>query len=279
MGRLAHRAHQAAAGYILQQGGGGGTEPTDAQKMTRAAQARIFFGHQSVGNNIVGGIAGAYTAMGLPTPRVLDTRNAPADSNPVFMENGIAQNYEPIDKIDDFVSIMNGPMGSQVDVALMKLCYVDFDASSSENDPDVLFSYYQSAMATLEASHPNVIFIHIGAPVRTAGSTIQIPPSQMSSLTGNLGMASDALPVYIKRDRYNSFFRQAYGSTGRHFDLAEFESTVGDGNLFAGVWNSYNYHVLNPSYASDGAHLNASGSQYMATELMKFIGGLLLAND
>ncbi len=280
MGRLARRAHGAAAGYRLQQGeGGGGGEPTDAECLARAAQARIFFGHQSVGNNIVGGIAGAYTAAGLPTPRVIDTRTPPGDSNPAFMEVGIAQNYEPIAKIDDFVGIVNGAMNGQIDVALMKLCYVDFDASSSENDPDVLFNYYQSALATLEAAHPNVIFIHVGAPVRTAGSPIQIPPSQMSSLTGNLGMASDALPVYIKRDRYNSFFRQTYGNTGRHFDLAEFESTVGDGNLFAGVWNGYNYHALNPAYASDGAHLNATGSQYMAAELMKLIGARLLERD
>lgn len=279
MGRLAHRTHQAAAGYTLQQSGGGGN-PTDIEMLTRAAQARIFFGHQSVGNNIVGGIAAAYTAAGLPTPRVIDTRTAPADANPVFMENGIAENYEPIDKIDDFAAIMNGAMSSEVDVAFMKLCYVDVDASSSENDPDILFAHYQSVLASLEAAHPNVLFLHLGMPVRTDGNAVEVAPSAISNVTGNLGIAPDSLPTWMKRERYNSFMRANYGSTGRHWDLAARESAVGNGNVLARLYNStYYVHTMNPAYASDGAHLNATGAQYMATELMKFIGARLLERD
>jgi len=55
-------------------------------------------------------------------------------------------------------------MGSHVDIAFMKFCYVDGEAGT---DIDSIFSAYRDTLARPEADFPGVIFVHMIVPLVT----------------------------------------------------------------------------------------------------------------
>ena len=61
-----------------------------------------------------------------------------------------------------------------VDIALVKFCYVDFDAGT---DVPALFAAYQATLASLEGRYPRTTFVHVTAPL----TTVQGGPRRSSS--------------------------------------------------------------------------------------------------
>ena len=45
--------------------------PISTEELAQAAEVRLFFGHMSVGENILSGISALYAAKGLTQPRVV----------------------------------------------------------------------------------------------------------------------------------------------------------------------------------------------------------------
>ena len=99
-----------------------GITPDDLAKVSRT---KVFFGHQSVGMNVLDGVPGVYAAHGMTAPPIGAGRY-PAGQDGGFVGHAfIGENEKPLLKIQDFGAKMRSGIGEQVDVAMMKLCYVD----------------------------------------------------------------------------------------------------------------------------------------------------------
>ena len=205
-----------------------------------AERPRVFFGHQSVGQDVLGGVS-RLAASGAPVPEVVDAR--------------IGANEEPLAKIADFDARVRDGLGERVDVAMMKLCYIDVTAGT---DVRALFDAYRTTLSALERDHPAVSFVHVTVPLTTEQGRLT---RLRSRLTGNdrFGPAEN-----VQRERLNALFRAEYAGD-RIFDLAAVESTRPDGTRVSGRHEGADYFALHDGYAADLGHLNEPGAEVAAT--------------
>jgi hypothetical protein len=225
-----------------------GAALAEAEQLEAVAQQRIFFGHMSVGENILDGLNRVYAAHDVDPPMVLEI--APGES-PDLPSDGflvhalIGENRHPVGKLENFDATLRAGLGEQVDVAALKFCYIDIRWNS---DVEALFSRYQDTLSQLESDYPDVQFVHLTVPLTTGPYGIR---DHLKIVAGRNDNAA--------RERYNDLMRQSYGE-GELFDLAMLEATDPDGVLRA--------PQLLSGYSSDGAHLNAVGSERLAAELV-----------
>jgi hypothetical protein len=204
----------------------------------------VYFGHQSVGSNIMTGVQALLSANPGTNVRVVGSSSASALAAGVFAHSGNGSNGNPGGKNDAFDATVRGGVGAAVDIAFFKYCYVDVTRSS---DAAALFDDYRAHMASLKAAFPRVRFVHVTVPLTTTGT------------------ADNEV-----RERFNSLMRQAYSGTEPLFDLAAVESTAADGStVLAG-----GARALAPAYSSDGGHLNAAGQEVVAKALLIYLASL-----
>jgi len=230
--------------------------PADLATQLRAIAGKaIFFGHQSVGSNILAGLESLMgTVSGGPEPSIVSTRSAAAMGPGVLAESGIGENAYPLGKIDDFVFVLNGGVAAKVDVALMKFCFIDFFDGApywpGGGTPATLFARYQAEMAALRATHPGLRIVHVTAPL-------------YQSPTGN--------ETNVRREAFSSLMRAAYAGKEPVFDLALVESTHPDGTR---ARDPAGTPTLADEYTDDGGHLNALGKERAARALVELLAGL-----
>ena len=136
-------------------------------------------------------------------------------------------------------------MARQVDVAVMKFCWVDI---SSNTDVDALFARYRDTMAALERDFPNVTFIHVTVPLTTGPSLFPELRTRLRTLLGRSDLRGQR--ANVTRERMNALIRGEYA--GRHlFDLAAIESTKPDGTRVSGRYDNQGYFALYDGYTSD----------------------------
>lgn len=256
----------AASARVLH--GRSATVPAAVEKKTPTAtelasfsDRKIFFGHQSVGMNIIDGLQATYSPSGRPTLTVVESRTAPARTGGYLAHAPMGVNGDPIGKFADFTTVMNGSMGKAVDVAMLKLCYVDVTA---QTDVDALFKKYSAMMAQLEAAHPDVTFIYTTVPLTTDRGWKQKVKSWLGR-DDQMGPADNAA-----RERYNQLVRKQYSQTGRFFDIAAVESTM-DSAPAERKRDGVPYYVLNNGLAADPGHLNGVGSRAAAAEFVSVV--------
>jgi hypothetical protein len=213
-------------------------------------ECKIFFGHQSVGYNIVEGIGILNNESNDNNILVKETRIPSDIETGVFAHCLIGKNEYPKLKIDDFASLIRNGIGDSADIAFMKLCYVDFNKNT---DITELFNYYREAMAGLQSEYPRLKIFHCTVP-------LNVKPS------GLKGMAKK----FLKMDRniyinsYNNLLGDYYPDSSL-FDIAALESFMPDGSI-----NTYKSDIkaLANEYSSDGGHLNREGSVMIASKLL-----------
>lgn len=220
--------------------------------LAKVSRTKVFFGHQSVGMNILEGVSGVYAAHGMTAPPIGE--GAVPDRQGGFIDHAfIGENGKPLLKIQDFAAKLRAGLAGQVDVAMMKLCYVDI---TSGTDVRAVFDAYRNTMAALQREFPRVTFIYVTVPLTTEPGLLS---KVKSLLTGSGGSAADN----AARERFNALVRHEYA--GDHlFDLAAAESTAPDGGRVAGSYDGQRYYALYDGYASDPGHLNAEGARVVA---------------
>jgi hypothetical protein len=224
-------------------------------------QERVFFGHQSVGGNIMQGvrdIAGGDPASQL---KLLNLKDGLPHTQTCFADAYVGKNGNPKSKIDDFGSIMEKLRDANPSIALMKLCYVDI---TRQSDLDQIFGEYVSAIETLKQKHPSTIFVHVTAPLTAEEGLVR---RIYHSLRGGI---IDQTADNLARERYNEKLRKRFGSESI-FDLAAVESTHPDGSREGGETPSGKYYSLVKAYASDEGHLNEHGRRIAARELVRVL--------
>jgi hypothetical protein len=239
----------------------GSTSEVSAAELARVARTRVFFGHQSVGQNVLDGVPAVFTAHGAQAPPIGERRTDAGPQGGFIAHAYIGENEKPLLKIKDFDAQLRAGTGRQVDVAVMKFCYVDI---MSDTDVKALFAAYRDAVAALERDFPGVTFIKVTVPLTTDAGAL----SRLKTRLGGSDRYSRA--ENVAREQLNALIRREY--TGDHlFDLAAIESTRPDGGRVSGQAGEGEYFALYEGYASDQGHLNGEGARRAATAWVKAI--------
>ena len=233
-----------------------------ARELTVAARARVFLGHQSVGNNLLQVIPGVYATHGLPPPPIgAPTELAGTDGGRVA-HTVIGANEQPLLKINDFAAQLRCGIGALVEVAMMKLCYIDVRA---DTDVAVLFATYRDTLAELAREFPDVRFMAVTVPLTTASDAQQRLKATVKALLGRVDQ--DGSADNVARERLNALIRREY-QAGHLFDLAGVESTAPNGARVRGRHRGAEYFALHRGYASDLGHLNQQGARVAAAAML-----------
>ena len=222
------------------------------------AKLKIFFGHQSVGYNIIDGIKELSNNSNVLV-NIKEVNDTSPISEACLSHVEIGTNFNPKSKIDDFVTKLDNGLADSLDVAILKLCYVDINA---ETDVAALISYYTEKINYLQSKYPHLTIVHCTSPLQE----------------NRYGMKETFLKLFgkkplifyhnAKRNEYNDLMLSAFGNTV--FDIAKIESTVNN-NRITYTLNGKEYFQMAGNYTNDGGHLNQIGSKVMAKELIAFL--------
>src|SRR5689334_3467658 len=134
--------------------------------LERLAGERIYFGHQSVGENLLEGVAELASQAGVPL-RILQADRASDVPAATFGHTFVPENGRPLKKLENFRAALGS---APVDIALVKFCYVDITA---DTDVKMLFARYRETIADLQRSHPHTTFVHITLPLTTVQTGVK----------------------------------------------------------------------------------------------------------
>lgn len=229
------------------------------------ASRRIFFGHQSVGRDIVDGMRRVLDANPYIGLRVVTADHPSLVAGPAFIEARIGRNREPASKTQAFEAVLDAGFGAEPGaIALYKYCYVDVLA---DTDPDALFAAYARSIDDIRARHPALTIVHVTMPLQVADDGIV---ERLKTATG----APTQTRLNHARGRYNALLREHYGARDPIFDLAAIESTRPDGSRAYTRYRGEAAYMLAPEYTYDGGHLNEAAQDHVARALLAFLARL-----
>ncbi len=102
---------------------------TDAQ-IRKLESLRVFFGHKSVGENILGGVRERIGADPRLKMNVVKLTDYPANGLPGLVEDEVGENGSPDSKNRAFALELDRGLAKTIDIAMFKYCYVDITAST-----------------------------------------------------------------------------------------------------------------------------------------------------
>ncbi len=221
---------------------------------TELSGRRVFFGHQSVGADIIHGITHLKEETESIDFDIKESRTPINTQRGILVHARIGRNQSPESKIDDFMEILTGEMGETIDICMMKLCYVDITAATNL---DRLVEYYAEAIAQLRAKRPNLTVVHCTVPLTVRESTAK---GIVKRVLGKSTM-DDA---NVRRSLYNQRLHQRFGHLDPVFDIASWEASYEDGAFEAFQSEGEGYPALRPDFTDDGGHLNELGKRRLA---------------
>ena len=224
--------------------------------------ARIYFGHQSVGNNILEGLR---ELDGVDSGSPLRIVRFPQHDNnsPALVEFTIGENGRPESKVKDFAAVLEQIDDGTEAIAIFKYCYLDI---TPETDIEQLFANHRKAVDEMRAQHPNLIFVHVTSPL----TRLESGPRYLAKRLLGKPTTRD---TNAKRNRFNAMLRAQYAGDPI-FDLAKVESTRADGSRSFFKARGEVVYTLAPELTDDGGHLNARGRKAAAHELASVVGSV-----
>jgi hypothetical protein len=226
---------------------------------------RVFFSHQSVGENIVEGIMRLIQERPDLPLTIMSLDQSREAAGPFFAHARLGRNGDPAAKTDAFAAAMDEGLADRIDIGFHKYCYVDVTA---DTDVQRLFDHYRDTMAAMRARHPRVRFVHVTLPL----TEVQSGPKALLKIW--LGRAPYGYLDNLRRERFNEMMRQAYAGREPVFDLATVEATRPGGAVESISFRGVAGAALVRDYTSDGGHLNDAGARHVAEALLAFLGDL-----
>lgn len=227
---------------------------------------RIFFGHKSVGDNILDGIRDLAAADArLRALSIVRSSTPEAVEGPALVECHIGKNGDPGSKNAAFAGILERGAGVRGGIAVLKYCYADIAAAT---DVDKMFAAYRETISAIQARHPRLRIVHVTIPLTT------VEPWGKAFLKSLAGKVT-ARDLCVKRNLFNRRLREAYAKTEPVFDLAEAESTRMDGSRASFRHGDESVFTMSPEHTTDGGHLNQAGR---AAAALSFLRALAACN-
>ena len=241
----------------------GGSETAAA--LRTLSSRRVFFGHHSVGGNILDGLRDLAAESKVPLRIVEGTDASALGNGGGVLHAAVGQNEQPLSKLRAFDQALDGGLGKQVEVALFKLCYVDFTA---ETDVRALFDEYRRTLTALKERYPRVTFVHVTAPLTVTQTGAK------GLLKNLLGKGAWGERENARRHAYNELLRQFYQGSEPVFDLAALEARAEDGSFSSFNRDGRSWPRLVDAYTDDGQHLNGRGRRQVAAALAQLLAQL-----
>ena len=226
------------------------------------AQRKIYFGHQSVGFNIMEGLNDLMRENKSIKLNIIETSDRRSMQTGAFAHSRVGNNEDPHSKTVAFEKLLDDGLGDACDTAFFKFCYVDIN---SETDIQDVFSSYKNTMKRLKEEYPHIRFIHTTVPLGASRSNWKVTIKKI------LGKEIWAYEQNIARNRYNDLLREEYAGKEPIFDLAQVESTYPDGTRSTFEKDDKVYFSMVPDYTYDHGHLNEKGRRMVAQELLNVL--------
>lgn len=237
-------------------------EDVPRDSWAKLAGKKIFFGHQSVGYNIVDGITDIIKEREYIKLDIAETRGPAGFDKPVFAHAQVGRNTDPTSKIESFRKVMDTGVGGKVDIAFFKFCYVDI---MRDSDPQEILDSYSAVINDLKDRYPETRFLHVTVPVCSPSKGFKRNIKQsIRLLIGKPGVLDDN----IMRQRYNELLKEAYSKIEPVFDLALAETIKPDGFECYVAKGMEKVYVMAREYTDDGGHLNSRGRKKVAEQLL-----------
>ena len=229
------------------------------------AEKKIFFGHQSVGFNIIDGIKDLMKDSPVKLS-IVELKDVGPLSKPGFYHARVGKNVDPISKIDDFARQVEAGIGGTADIAFFKFCFVDI---RSQTDIQKVFKHYVQTMERLEKKYPRTKFVHFTVPLST---TVTSWKTRVKTLIGKKDIWE--YDDNIRKNEFNRMLKEHYAGKEPVFDIAAYESTLPDGKRSRFTKDGKDYFDLAPEYTYDDGHLNEQGRKWVAEHLLTFLSGV-----
>jgi hypothetical protein len=222
------------------------------------ATRTVYFGHQSVGNDVLAGVRSWNDELALGV-RVVQTRDRASVAGPALVHFLAGQNGDFASKNAALLRFLDGRASADNPIVLLKYCYVDVHAGT---DVRSQFDEYLDTAATIAVDHPDAVLVHTTIPVT---STVEGPlKARAKRFLGRNTLRAAA----VRRHRYNALVRAEFSGREPMFDIALAESTRPDGKRGGFVEGGEDIETLAPEYTSDGGHLNWVGQRAVAASFL-----------
>lgn len=235
------------------------------EKLEKVFKAkRIYFGHQSVGNNIVEGAQNLLDRSNIDLNILKIDNVVPNDQTGLF-HSKIGENEKPYTKLNQFDNLV-ASNDSNIDYASMKFCFIDI---SRDTDVEKLFNEYKHLSEKIVNSNPGIKLIHFTIPLMTVQEN-----GFRSFVKRLIGKPLGGYDTNILRNKFNDMLRTEYAANALFFDIAKLESTLADGTQVTFEKNGEKYQTLAYEYTMDGGHLNDKAKDYIGYEFLRFLADL-----
>jgi hypothetical protein len=225
----------------------------------KVGEKRIFFGHQSVGQNIMEGVGDVLRDNPHIGVDICENRGERALDKPCFAHSEVGSNGNPASKMEAFSNLMEKDLGRSANIAFFKFCYIDF---SPTTDVERLFLIYKQTMKDMQRKHTSTAFIHVTVPL------VVLQKGPKAWIKSVLGKPISGYDDNIKRCQFNDLMRKEFEGKAPLFDLATIESTYSDGKRASFERDGHTYYHLIDDYTYDDGHLNKKGRRIAAEQLL-----------
>jgi hypothetical protein len=225
----------------------------------KLGQKKIYFGHQSVGDNIMDGVSRLMESNSHIKLKIVETNDPTAFKEPVFAHSSIGKNDDPDSKIMAFRNYMEKGIGNKADIAFFKFCFWDI-----RNHVDIqgVFKRYRETLSELRNQYPKTRFIHVTVPL------MHFSTGMRDRLRRTVGATVENDLDNVKRNELNKLILEEYSGKEPVFDIATIQSILPDGTRTVASLGGKNYFYLASEYTNDGGHLNEQGRKVVAEQLL-----------
>jgi hypothetical protein len=231
----------------------------------KLSQKKIYFGHQSVGFNIIDGIKDVMKENPQIKLNIVESSNPSDFTTPLIAHSRVGKNTDPQSKCDAFADVMEMGLGDKTDIAFFKFCYVDI---FPDTDVNRVFAEYKKTMSALRSKYPRTTFVHFTIPL----TVLQTGPKAWVKKI--IGRPINGYDDNIKREQFNEKLRKEYNGREPIFDLSTIESTTPEGLRATFQKDGKLYPYLVTDYTDDGGHLNGQGRCIVAEQLLIFLANI-----
>jgi hypothetical protein len=236
-----------------------------ASRLRTLASGRIYFGHHSVGKDMLDGLVRLAREHGVRNLHLTAPDARPPPAGGLLAHGPVGRNGDPGSKLDGFAHSLRDGLPANPQIAFMKFCFVDFNPST---DVGRVFERYRRTLEDLSGEFPQVSFLHVTVPLRARRLGFK---NRLKLLLGKPLWEDDS---NAKRDDFNQGLRRAYEESAI-IDIARVESTKADGSPEFFSRGDRSIPCLTPGLTHDCGHLNEAGQLAAAEELVRVVAARL----
>jgi hypothetical protein len=233
--------------------------------LERLSSARVYFGHQSVGNNVLDGLRVLAAAEGVAL-RIVEAPAGLDDDSPGIVHAKVGKNRVPTTKCEAFGRFLVEHSG-RWDAALLKFCYADL-GDAGEPDPARLLDAYKRMIASIRSARPDLVVVHATSPLLSDGM------GKRDAIRKSLGFGTSNDEGNRIRNEFNNLLRAEY-ARDPIFDVAQAESTRPDGTRSGFRKGGQFFATMAREFTYDEGHLTATGCTWVAQEFARSLAQAL----